>query len=115
MEAKAPFKFTLKTQVGFEQFEIVQVGELFPIDDNFAETKNFWNGSPNYSKPTIHFITQDKPVFSLELKQTAKGFSSTAIRKGLKYGCNLNRVRNQKNRWGITVWIERLSSEKRAS
>lgn len=27
------------------------------------------------------------------------------------YGCNLNRVRNRKNRWGITPWIELNASQ----
>ena len=113
MEKKEPLKFTLKTLVGRDQFEVVQKGELFPIDENLAETKNFWDGSPNFLKPVIHFGTQDKLFYSLELNQTSKGFGATGTRNGFKYGCNLNRVRNRKNRWGITVWVERLASDKK--
>lgn len=115
MELQEQVKYILKTQVGIEKFETIQLGELFPITEDLAETKDFWNGSLAYLKPTVHFSNQDKLLYSLELKPTAKGFSATAIRNGFKYGCNFNRVRNRKNRWAITVWNERLSQDKKAS
>ena len=115
MEIQEPLKYVLRSQVGQDQFETVQSGELFPIDDNLAETKSFWNGSPNYLNPEVLFVDSEGLFFELHLKRTEKGFSATGFYDGYKLGCNLNRVRNQKRRWGLTVWVERLASDKKAS
>ncbi len=85
--------------------ETIQSGLLEDIDGNLYETKSFWNGSPAYKNPTVFFTIGDKEE-SLRLALTEKGYGETRRVRGMKLGCNMNRVRNQKSRWGLTVWIE---------
>lgn len=108
-------KYVLRTQVGHEQFETVQSGELFEIDFNLAETKAYWNGAPNYLNPQVLFVDSEGLVYELPLKRTEKGFGAVGFSKGLKFGANLNKVRNQKKRWGLTTWVEIPENSKKAS
>lgn len=90
--------------------ETINSGLLEDIDGNLFESKDFWNGATAYKNPTIVFVFGDKTE-SLTLYKTEKGYSGTKTVKGIKFGCNLNRVRNRKNRWGITPWIELNASQ----
>jgi len=91
--------------------ETINSGILENIDSNFYESKHFWDGAIAYKNPVIVFFINDKTE-SLTLNKTEKGYSGTKFSHGVKYGCNLNRVRNRKNRWGLTVWLEsKLSNE----
>ena len=102
-----------------EHGEVVQTGEL--IDNIFrgkkvTEGKAFFNVSSPlfFDHPTIEILSDDKrKKTAFDLSITDKGFAGTQYEYGYNYGCNLNRVKNRANRWGLTVWAE-LTSERAA-
>ena len=89
---------------------VVQSGELTDTyfrGKNIEESKVFFNQTATLSHPIAIFYTSDKRVtHEIELKQTAKGYSSVFYEYGKMYGCNLNRIKNRRGRWGLTIWIE---------
>lgn len=101
--------YNLKSGID-DSISTIQSGTLKELSQNFFEAKSFFQGSPSYEKPYIVFEF-GKEYKKLELKETAKGYTGSLFSNGYKYGCNLNRVRNQRSRWGLTVWIEEKKKE----
>lgn len=102
-------QFKLKTESN-GKLETIKPGSLENIDGNLFEYKHFWDGATAYKNPTVVFLFENKTE-SLSLHLTEKGYSGTKTVKGIKFGCNLNRVKNRKNRWGVTIWMELNASQ----
>jgi hypothetical protein len=76
------------------------------------EAKDYFNHPPGFENPVVLFNdTATGEQITLNLKRTATGFSSGTVRQGIKYGCNLNRIKNRPGRYGITAWYEALQEQ----
>lgn len=86
----------------------VKAGNLAPVKTEHGhkihENKDYFQHPTGFENPVIQFDGGPR----LELKRTATGFSSAIVRGGIKYGCNLNRIKNRPGRYGITAWYEAL-------
>lgn len=79
-------------------------GFLNPVSGDTLEHKSYFN-SGEIEAPRILFAVSQNQSVTLSLHRTAAGFAGTLHCNGSKYGCNLNRVRNRKGRWALTVWV----------
>jgi len=90
--------------------DVIAKGELLRIvtthGHEIHEYKTYFNGLSDYERPVVTFTTEDSERITVELKITKKGYSGGLVVHGYKYGVNLNRVMNKRNRWGLTVWRE---------
>ena len=87
----------------------IKAGQLVPVTTphghTLDESKEYFNGSPEYEKPVVLFQEKGETI-SLNLNRSKNGFHSGQVIRGMKYGCNFNRVQNKRARWGLTVWRE---------
>ncbi|CAG0944782.1 hypothetical protein ANRL1_01931 [Anaerolineae bacterium] len=88
----------------------IDSGTLAPASDILLEARSYFNAEA-LEGPRVSFTSENLSL-SFDLKQTAAGYSSAMVRNGWQFGCNLNRVRNRKGRWALTVWTKRLSANK---
>lgn len=92
--------------------DTIQEGELFqivtPHGHEIHEAKTYFNGWPDYEHPAVLFDIDGERI-TVDLKITKKGYSGGLVIHGYKYGVNLNRVMNRRNRWGLTVWRESMT------
>lgn len=86
----------------------IDSGRLAPASDILLEARSYFNAE-GFEGPRVSFVSENLSL-SFELKKTAAGYSSAMVRNGWQFGCNLNRVRNRKGRWALTVWTKRLSA-----
>lgn len=86
----------------------VKRGELKTITTphgiTINEFKDFFQRPGAFDRPAVQFT--GGPLLELEL--TAIGYKKSFVSRGVKYGVNLNRIKNRQERWGLTIWTENV-------